>query len=220
MLVVGIDGCRGEWLAAIVTDAGVEWKLTADITGLLRKRADAFGVDIPIGLPDNGARLCDVAARLRVGARRSSVFPAPPRCVLEVSTYAEAREVLRKRGGTSMSAQAFGIVRAIRSVDDAMSRTLERRVVETHPEVSFAAMSGRGLASKKSAAGVAERFAALSQWIDPVEAVATAPTGVPIDDALDALACAWSARRFARGEHETLGDGQRDARGLLMRIVV
>ncbi len=118
-----------------------------------------------------------------------------------------------------MSAQAFGIVRAIRAVDAVMSRRLERQVVETHPEVSFAAMSGGEFAAKKTAAGVAQRFAALSQWTDAVAAVATAPA-VPVDDALDALACAWSARRFAHGEAEILGDGQRDDRGLLMRIVV
>jgi hypothetical protein len=41
-----------------------------------------------------------------------------------------------------------------------------------------------------------------------------------VDDALDALACAWSALRFATGRAEVLGDGQRDARGLVMRIIV
>jgi hypothetical protein len=46
------------------------------------------------------------------------------------------------------------------------------------------------------------------------------PARVPIDDALDALACAWSAHRFATGQAEILGDGSRDPRGLLMRIAV
>jgi predicted RNase H-like nuclease len=220
MRVVGVDGCRGSWLVATVADGDVEWQLTGDIATVLAARVDAIGIDIPIGLPESGPRACDVAARLRVGARRSSVFPAPPRCVLQSSTYADARAVLRQRGVASMSAQAFGIVRAIRSVDDAMTRRLEGRVVETHPEVSFAAMRGRDLAAKKTAAGVGQRIEALRGWLDVIPALATTPVGVPIDDALDALACAWSAERFARGVGEVLGDGQRDARGLLMRIVV
>ena len=178
------------------------------------------GIDIPIGLPESGARACDIEARARVGARRSSVFPAPARCVLTVSSYADARRVLAERGGPSMSAQAFGIVRAIKSVDHVLTPARDTHVVETHPEVSFAAMRGSELTPKKTAAGVAQRMAALSDWIDVFSAVERAPVGVPIDDALDALACAWSAHRFARGEATVLGDGQCDSRGLPMRIVV
>jgi predicted RNase H-like nuclease len=40
-----------------------------------------------------------------------------------------------------------------------------------------------------------------------------------LDDALDALACAWAARRWRCGEARVLGDGERDAHGVLMRIV-
>jgi predicted RNase H-like nuclease len=100
-----------------------------------------------------------------------------------------------------------------------MSRRLERRVIETHPEVSFALMSGSTLASKKTTAGAAQRMRALEAWVDVIAALGNVPVGVPMDDALDALACAWSAQRFAAGDAEVLGDGQRDARGLLMRIV-
>lgn len=217
--VVGVDGCRGRWLAAVVTDTTVEWQLCDDLSDALAG-ADMVGIDMPIGLPDSGARACDIAARVRVGPRRSSVFPAPPRAVLEAASYAEARALLVARGAASMSAQAFGIVRAIRAVDALMTPERERQVIETHPEVSFAVMAGRHLAPKKTAAGVAQRIAALRTWRDPVPIIAVAPDGVPVDDALDALACAWSALRFATGRAEVLGDGQRDARGLVMRIIV
>ena len=43
--------------------------------------------------------------------------------------------------------------------------------------------------------------------------------GARFDDVLDAHAVLWSAERFARGAHVTFGDGRRDARGILMRIV-
>jgi predicted RNase H-like nuclease len=218
MRVVGVDGCRGQWVVATVDCGDVSWELIDDVGAVTRRRVDTVGIDVPIGLPESGARRCDVAARARIGARRSSVFPAPPRCVLAATSYADARAMLRARGVASMSAQAFGIVRAIKAVDDAMSPRLERRVVETHPEVSFAVMAGHELAAKKTAAGAGQRLAALRPWLDAVDAVRRAPGGVPLDDALDALACAWSAYRFARGEAEILGDGHRDSRGLLMRI--
>jgi predicted RNase H-like nuclease len=207
-------------VAATVEDGRVQWSWSTDIAPLLSGCYAAVGIDVPIGLLDDGRRACDEAARRRVGARRSSVFPAPSRHVLEAASYADARQILRDRGGASMSAQAFGIVLAIKSVDDVMTPALERRVVETHPEVSFAAMVGGELAAKKTTAGVAQRIRALSTWLDALAALAEAPREVPIDDALDALACAWSAQRFAAGQAEILGDGTRDSRGLVMRIAV
>src|SRR5206468_1411244 len=55
--------------------------------------AQVIGVDIPIGLPESGARPADVAARRFVGPRASSVFTTPQRAVLEAPSYAEARRV-------------------------------------------------------------------------------------------------------------------------------
>jgi predicted RNase H-like nuclease len=42
---------------------------------------------------------------------------------------------------------------------------------------------------------------------------------VPIDDALDALACAWTAQQMLEGHFARLGDGERDSEGLLMQII-
>jgi predicted RNase H-like nuclease len=47
------------------------------------------------------------------------------------------------------------------------------------------------------------------------------PDGPGLDDALDALACAWTAQRWAAGIARTLPDEPpRDNRGLPVRIVV
>jgi predicted RNase H-like nuclease len=63
-------------------------------------------------------------------------------------------------------------------------------VVEVHPELSFAALAGEVLASKKTPAGRAARLAALAAWT--ADAGSSAPDG---DDGLDALAAAWSVWR-------------------------
>ena len=222
MRVIGIDGCRGGWLAATLDDDGsVAWERTDDAARVLRADADAVAIDIPIGLPDSGIRKCDRDARAMLGRRGVSVFAAPVRPVLSCATYADARAVLAGLGGASMSAQAFGIVAAVRAVDDVVSPADETRVVEAHPEVAFSLMAGTPvLAGKRTVAGAGARLQLLTAWLPAVlEALTGVPAGAALDDALDALACAWVARRWARGCAAVLGDGSRDARGLVMRIV-
>ena len=90
-------------------------------------------------------------------------------------------------------------------------------VVECHPEVSLRALTGRVLPRKKSAPGALQRLAALQAALGAVPA--DAPASAALDDALDALACAWTALRWLRGQAEVLG-GEVDATGTPMRIVV
>ena len=218
MALAGVDGCRGQWLAAVSDGAEVSWRLVPKFRELYDDPAlTVISIDVPIGLPESGRRACDVAARERLGRRRSSVFAAPVRPVLDSATYAKARAVLASAGGPSMSAQAFGIVRAVRDVDDCVGPDDDDRVVETHPELAFLLLSGQPeLAAKKSTAGLAARLRALSRWRPDVLAVLErVPAGVAVDDA---LACLWVAERWAAGERRTLGDGGRDVRNLPMRI--
>ncbi|HEU5033350.1 MAG TPA: DUF429 domain-containing protein [Mycobacteriales bacterium] len=220
MRVIGVDGCRGGWLAAVCADDSVRWRWTADIRELLALDATAVAIDIPIGLPEAGSRACDVQARRLLGARRSSVFPAPPRVVLSCASYAEARAALAAQSLPSMSAQAFGIVPAVRQVDAALTPDDDERIVEAHPELAFRLLRGADLASKKTADGQRQRRAALTAVYPGLDALlAAAPHPAAVDDALDALACGWVARRWVSGEATVLGDGTRDARGLPMRIV-
>ena len=222
MPVLGVDGCRGGWLAAeLDDDNSVVWTWTDDIAELLRRPVDVVAIDIPIGLPDIGPRACDREARAALGRRGVTVFAAPVRTVLASSTYAEARELLSAAGGPSMSAQAFGIVAAVRQVDAAVTVTDEERIIEVHPELAFALMGdGTPLPGKRTADGVARRRALLTSWLPAADDVLSrAPTRARPDDALDALACGWVARRWRAGSAKVLGDGSRDSRGLLMRIV-
>jgi predicted RNase H-like nuclease len=222
-LVLGADGSKGGGWAVLMIggEGGLEWHAADDTAALLQLAdehgADAVALDVPIGLPALGAtRACDVLARARLGARRSSVFAAPPREVLGCASYAEARPL-----APSLSAQAFGLVPRIREVDDelrARGADVHRRVVECHPELAFSVLAaGRlPLAAKKSAAGALQRIALLEQALDrdlPLDV----PPSAALDDALDAAACALVALRWARAEAEVLG-GEVDALGVPMRI--
>ena len=220
MAVLGVDGWRGAWVGARLDGRGVELLALPDAAAVLAvPDVEVVGIDMPIGLSDNGVRLCDVEARRRLGRAGSSVFPAPVRAVLRARDYAEARQLsVEATGGRSLSAQSFQLVAAIRGLDDVLGDPPSERVVEVHPELAFRALDGRVCDPKSSARGQAQRIRALQPVMDVLDALAAAPPRVPAVDALDACAAAWSARRIADGTAECVGGGATDARSRPMRI--
>lgn len=222
MAVLGIDGCPGGWVGALVDDGEVVWH-SGEFAGMLLLDADVVAVDIPIGLPTGGARRkADVEARAVLGRARSSVFFAPPRVVLEAGDQPDATRLSRAAGSTGVSIQMFHVLGKVAEVDAVLRRDAQAaaRVVEVHPEVSFRRLARTDvLPSKQVAAGRDERLRVLRTWLPDLELPAQLPGRARVDDCLDALVCAWTAGRWARGEAEVLG-GDLDGAGLPMRIVV
>ena len=216
--VLGVDGCRGGWIGALVVGADVRWLRLDDISAALAVDAAVVGVDMPIGLPATGRRACDLLAKKALGAAHSRVFLTPPRGVLDAPDYAVAGELHRGlAAGAGLSVQTWHIVDRIAEVDEVAD---DERLVEVHPELSFAALAGRVLAPKRTAEGRAERLAALDRWLPGAVGRTDLPSGPLAIDALDALAAAWSARRHLTGAASVLPtEPARDARGRLMRIV-
>src|SRR6266487_5109767 len=76
MKALGLDACRGKWLAVALDEGHFDdARLASDAAALVTAWPDAaaIGVDIPIGLPETPRREADRAAREFVGERRSSV---------------------------------------------------------------------------------------------------------------------------------------------------
>ena len=215
-----MDGWRGAWVGARLDGRSVRLSVLPDAAAVLaiRRNVQLIGIDMPIGLSDDGDRACDVQARRRLPGAASSVFPAPVRPVLRTTTYDEARATSLAASGRSLSVQTFGLVPAIRSLDDALGDPPDPRVHEVHPELSFRALDGRVTDRKASAAGLAQRIRALEAAMDVLDALARGPARMPTVDALDACAAAWSAQRIADGRAESVGEDRRDARGRPMRI--
>lgn len=224
MRVLGVDGCPGGWLGAVVTTGrrtSVEWVLLADAAALLALAAtcSATGVDMPIGLAD-GPRRCDVEARARLGPRRSSVFPAPVRAVLGAGSYAEACAVSREVSGRALSLQTWHLVPRIADLDAHLPEGGLEWVSEVHPELSFATMAAEPLVAKKSSDGRRARAEALTGWVPDLR-LTEVPRPARTEDALDALAVAWSALRWRQGRAEAVPDRcEVDARALPMQIRV
>jgi predicted RNase H-like nuclease len=245
-LVGGLDGCRAGWVlatvaarpmrqgwgadsAAEISAAEVSVAVLPDLAPVVAALASgqmvAAGIDIPIGLAVRGPRACDREARRLLGPRRSSVFPAPARAVLGASSYEEACAISRRIGGRAISKQLYNILPKIREVDRLQSQPRSRlphllHLFEMCPELSFSLMTGAPLRhTKKAPAGRAERIAALRPAFgDVTPFVEPPPAGAARDDVLDALAGAWTARRYAAGSCLRLG-GEVDETGLRMEVI-
>jgi predicted RNase H-like nuclease len=220
--VLGVDGWRGRWAGALLEGRSVRLLVLDDAAAVLAvPGVEVIGIDMPIGLSDDGVRVCDGAARaaLRGRGATGSVFPAPVRAVLAATDYADARRrSAEATGGRSLSAQSFQLVRSIRALDTALGDPPDPRVHEVFPELSFRTLDDRVLDPKVSARGLAQRIRALEPVRDVLDALAEAPAGLPAVDALDACAAAWSARRIAEGTAGCAGDGTLDAHRRPMRI--
>lgn len=220
--VMGVDGCPGGWIAARVAIGSTPRLLGFHVvTALTELIADTdcsvIAIDIPIGLPDvEGSRECDRLVRQVLRPFGSRVFPAPVRATLPyVDDYRAACAASREVCGKALSKQAWHILGKIAEADGLAD---DPRIVECHPEVAFAMMGDGVVAdSKKTAAGRRIRVDLLSAWLTDLDESAI-PRG---DDALDALACAWTATRIVTGgvRQWPSEDAPRDTRGRPMRIL-
>lgn len=220
--MLGLDGCPGGWAAALVDDERVTWRHYDGWADGLREAlvedVACVAIDIPIGLPAVGdVRSCDAAARARLRHNRASVFFAPCRDLFGLATHAETTARSVALCGHGVSIQAYGIFGRIAAVDLVLRPADQARVVEVHPEIGFDELAG-DLGSKHTREGRARREAALARVLPPFS-LRDKPSRVKADDALDALVCAWSARRWLAGTAVLLpADPPRDARGLFAGI--
>ncbi len=213
MKALGLDACRGKWLA-VALDEGYfdDARLASDAAALVTAWPDAaaIGVDIPIGLPETPRREADRAAREFVGERRSSVFATFPSAVLEAPTYEDAKAICVAEGWPKPSIQSYGMRHRI--IEIARLAAADERIVEVHPEVSFRELLGRTLSPKRTGSGGSERRLALAD-----AGIELPDLPHPLDDVLDAAVTAWSAMRYADGKALPLPQGHQARIGAIWR---
>ncbi len=223
MILAGVDGCRGGWIAVLHDRVRATWR-----TGIARHwtdlpAADLVAVDMPVGLPDGGRRGCDFDARRLLGpGRRSSVFIGLRRPLLGFATYPEAN-AWGKADGSGLAKQAWFLLPKIAEIDRAVTPADQERVRECHPELAFARLAGAPVAaSKRTPGGLAIRRALLEAAGVPVAGLLAGleRRAAAVDDLLDAAVLALTAGRIADGTAIRLPAGAppRDARGLRMEI--
>jgi predicted RNase H-like nuclease len=232
-MIVGIDGCVAGWLVVALM-ANQTWSVgvypNMESVWAAYRTAQVILIDIPIGLSENGDRLCDQEARRMLRPKRAvSVFPVPCRPAVYAKTYQEACEINQAHTGRRLSKQTWGIVRKIREVDDFLRRTSDARgiVREVHPEVCFCTLNMRAMVhGKKKAEGSRERIAVLEQHYPGIrELIADAqerlvrPRSASLDDVLDAAAAAITGLGHPDSLATIPGQPPFDDHGLPMEMV-
>src|SRR4051812_9040793 len=114
--VVGVDAHRRGWVGVVLDDAG---RFLRAVTGsgisdvVVQAGAHAplavVAIDIPIGLPDMGARMADLEARKRIGLMASSVFSSPTRPAMEADTWEDALAAQWTAAGKGLTKQTWAL---------------------------------------------------------------------------------------------------------------
>jgi predicted RNase H-like nuclease len=197
---IGLDGFSGGWVAVLLDGDEQAISFHTDVTEALSGKFDRAGIDIPIGMTEDGERACDFLAREKLRPHSSRVFTGARRWFWQAfSDPDEANREALRRGQTRVSRQLWHLGRKIMEVDDFLRAHPLIDVCEVHPELVFLRLNGNGpLPAKKSEEGDALRrrllkrqgFHGIDRWLDNDRI----GTGAKRDDVLDACAVAIAAR--------------------------
>jgi predicted RNase H-like nuclease len=219
---IGLDGFRKGWVAVHLGDDLQEISFHRDVVDALSCPFDRAGIDIPIGMTEDGGRDCDLQARTRLRPHTSRVFTGARRWLwLEFNHPDEANREARRRTQTRVSRQLWHLGAKVMEVDAFVRANADLDIREVHPELVFLRLNGgKPLSSKKTVEGMALRCALLKRsgitHIDRWLTEARIGKGAKPDDVLDACAVAIAAREPAGSLPEEAPP--RDAHGLPMRI--
>jgi predicted RNase H-like nuclease len=241
MNFLGVDGCRGGWLAVtLALFSSWEVNLFKRISQLWDRYAEAalILIDIPIGLrqgspepgsPERQERRCDQEARKLLGPRRSSVFRVPCRPAVYAGSYDEAIITNQELTGKRIFNATWNIVDKIREMDEFLfdNRQARESILETHPELCFWSLNGcRPLKyPKRRENGYQERLRLLASRYPPATDIVNHARSrysrqeVKNDDILDALAAALTARLGFDNLSSIPRQGEKDSQGLPMEMV-
>ena len=200
MRAIGLDGFSRGWVAVLLDGDSQNISFYRDIAGALSGPFDRAGIDIPIGMTEDGERACDLLAREKLRPHASRVFTGARRWLWqEFSDPDQANLEALRRGQTRVSRQLWHLGRKIMEVDAFLRTHPPIDVCEVHPELVFLRLNGsKPLPAKKSEEGDALRrrllkrqgFRAIDRWLNE----ARVGTGAKRDDVLDACAVAIAAR--------------------------
>jgi predicted RNase H-like nuclease len=185
-------------------------------------------VDMPIGLPASSSpRLCDELARRKLGATSNRLFFAPPRSTLRAATAEEFQQLHREATGKGAGLPVWSLVEKLRQVDQAMTPSLQDRVMEFHPELAWQHLNGgTPLISKHQPEGLTQRQALLRPHAPELDQLTVwkqrLGRAAGLDDLLDALVGLAAAQAFVDGPDTSrripAENPPVDERGLRMEI--
>lgn len=227
---VGVDGCKGGWIAAVIRKGDLELYKFGSLDEITAELPfDACLIDMVIGLQGNEEQLRpDDMARKILKGRASTVFSAPCRKAVYGKTKEERIEaniqVLHKK----FSRQTDSIIPKIREVDEFLQANTQykNRLQESHPEVCFARLNGGVLhTSKHDMEGIKERAMVISDFLPGITAEWITENARKMkcnaDDITDSICLAIVANMLMQGKTESIpSEPMTDDTGLLMQMII
>lgn len=218
---VGVDARQREGLWTVYVEDGSLKRIEQreDVTSVLEAadeaQAHALAFDIPIGHEDptgehgDGQRACEAAAHDWLGpAAQERILPYPPPVLFEREHFHEAQAACEQAGWPELTKPIWHGHDRIEEVTRAAAE--DDRIVEIHPEVSFAALNelhgGEGPLEHYGRGWNAlyERLELLHEaGLRPARSLGGVGRASP-KDVIDATIAAWSAYRAATGQAEQL----------------
>lgn len=231
-LSVGIDSCKGKWIAVALTKSDYDINKFEKIKDVCDryKNADSIIIDIPIGLSENKEELRpDSELRKLLKGKASSVFNCPCRQSVYAKNYLEAIELNKKILGVSINPLSYAITSKIREVDMFLQENTEwkNKLTESHPEFCFMKFNNGTpiFENKTKQEGQLKRIAALSNYYSDTGKVIEkykndTSSKVKLDDAIDALCLAVMGIKGIENGFSTIPDlPMEDSKGIKMQIV-
>lgn len=226
--VAGVDGAQKGWIVAYMPvrkRKGAYLQRCETFDGVKaatqEKKCVTVAVDMPIGLLETPDQGIDSEIRKRLGERRSSLFPTPSTAVLNAKTHEQASQLNRETIGKGISIQTWNLIPQIRQVRESLHPEDANQFFECHPETSFCELAKHPLPSKKTPEGCEQRINLLRATIPDIDAIVQAlPKKCKVDDALDAFAAAWSAKRYAQNKAIIIGGHDYDNDGYPIRVII
>ncbi len=228
---IGVDGCRGGWVACVIDHGDVHFERVDTLDALVEKYPvfDAFLIDMVIGLQSKEKqKRPDSFARKELGRRSSTIFTPPCRQAVYAETEAEQVQKNQEVLGKGLAKQSINILPKIRELDQFLDRHKEYRnvILESHPELDFARLNGAVvMTQKKYYEGFQERVNILERYLpgkhlkelwENAKAYKCKP-----DDLLDAACLAVTGAFHAHGMSAVIPDDpEQDDTGLYMKLTV
>ncbi len=231
---VGVDGCKGEWIAVAISGEAFEVGKYKTIDEICDKypAADALLIDIPIGLPesrDEFLKRPDNELRARLGKKSSSVFNTPFRQIVHAPDTRRAWELNRELGARQTPV-SMALCKAIKQVDNFLQEhpRWKNRLLESHPEYCFYLLNGQNSLddSKLKEGGIESRLGILKGYFPDSQKVVDAYLKQnrfrkKTDDVVDALCLSIAGRLGLEWGFKTIPHTPcQDRTGLNMQITV
>ncbi|QAA32907.1 DUF429 domain-containing protein [Clostridium manihotivorum] len=233
---LGIDGCKGGYVAVYITEEAFEIKVFETIEELCLTYIDSkvMLIDMPIGLPESVEDIRPESdARKILKSRASCIFNVPCRQALYETDYSRANEMNKLILGKGLSKQSYGIFPKIRDVDQFLSKhpDFKNRMLESHPEICFSMLNCYErtprviIENKKTIEGFEKRIAILSKYYKHTEEISKEIDSnkkfrAIRDDIIDALCLAVTGKVSYEPSLKSIPENpSMDKRGLYMQMV-